>query len=82
MSNKKVPAQGDIIYLPNKATVRKSGFKAAFDILALALILPFTGVERRRDKAIFRRVFRFSGAWFMRTDESSSLKTTSSIQWS
>ena len=54
--------QGDIIYFPNKAKERKSGFKAALDILAFALILPFTGVERKRDKAIFRRIFRFSGA--------------------
>ena len=54
--------QGDIIYLPNKATERKSGFRAALDIFALALILPLTGVERRRDKAVLRRMFRFSGA--------------------
>ena len=63
MSIPVIPGQGDIIYWPNKAKERKSGFKTALDIFALALILPLTGVERRSDKAIFRRIFRFSGAW-------------------
>ncbi|MGI6174367.1 MAG: Ig-like domain-containing protein, partial [Christensenellales bacterium] len=41
--------QGDIIYFPNKARDRNSGFNAALASLALVLILLLEGVERSKE---------------------------------